>query len=64
MKVTIKIECDTIAEFYSHLTKLRIDIKKQARKMKLNPAEDVFPRAVELDDDNCYGEHTVKISNR
>lgn len=62
MKITIQIDCDTISEFYSHLTKLREDVKKQTKKLKLDPLEDEFPKTVELDDSNCYGEHYVKVS--
>lgn len=61
MNIKIEIDCDTIDEFYGHLTKIRMDIKKQARKLKLDPLRDEFPKTVNLNDDNCYGEHYVKI---
>lgn len=61
MKIRIDIECETISEFYAHLSTLQLDIKKQTKKLKLNPLQDEFPKTVELDDSNCYGDHTVKI---
>jgi hypothetical protein len=63
MKIKIDIECETINEFLAHLDKIKIDSKKQIKKLKLNPIKDEFPKKVNLDDDNCYGEHTVKIKN-
>lgn len=61
MKITVKIECETISDFYSHLSELRRQIKKQARKLKLDPLRDEFPKTVDLYDDNCYGTHTVTV---
>lgn len=63
MTITIKIKCDTISEFYSHLTKIQLDIKVQTKRLKLDPLRDDFNRDVRLDDDNCYGEHIVTIKN-
>jgi len=60
MNITIEIECETIADFYSHLTELRAQIKRQARKLKLTPVDE-FPPDVDLYDDNCYGTHNVTI---
>lgn len=65
MKITIKIEnCETISDFYSHLTELRLQIKKEAKKLKLDPLRDAFTKASEhnLNDANCYGEHYVSIN--
>lgn len=64
MDIVVKIECDTIAEFYSHLTELRKQIKKETKRLKLDPGHDEFPAGrnkTELDDNNCYGTHEVFI---
>lgn len=62
MKITIEIDCETISDFYSHLSELRRQIKKECKRLKLVPSNDEFPPTVDLDDDNCYGTHTVTIS--
>lgn len=61
MNIKIEIDCDTINEFYGHLTKIREDIKKNTKNLKLDPLHDEFPKKVDLDDANCYGEHYVEI---
>jgi hypothetical protein len=61
MEILITIECETISDFYSHLSELRRQIKKETRKRKLNPLHDEFPADVDLYDDNCYGTHDVEI---
>ena len=63
MEITIKIECDTINEFHAHLTELARQVKRSAKKQKLNPLEDEFQAedADSLSDDTCYGTHEVEI---
>lgn len=63
MEITIKIECETINEFYAHLTELAKQVKRSAKKQKLNPLEDEFQAedADSLCDNNCYGTHEVTI---
>ncbi len=64
MNITIKIEnCESISEFYTHLSELKRQIKKETKRLKLNSIKDVFPKGVNLDDANCYGEHYVTIKN-
>jgi len=63
MKINIQIECETISEFYTHLTELQKQIKKKTRKQNLKPGADEFFDSVGLDDDNCYGSHEVMIKN-
>lgn len=65
MYITIKIKADTIRDLYAHLSVLRSQIKKEAKRLKLNPMEDEFTRKTgdKLYDDNCYGTHIVTISN-
>lgn len=62
MEITIKIECETINEFYTHLTELQRQIKKKTKREKLNPFNDEFTNGNRLSDDNCYGEHSVEIT--
>lgn len=65
MKIKIKIECETISEFHSHLTELAKQVKRSAKKQKLNPLKDEFSPedSDSLCDDNCYGSHDVKIKS-
>ncbi len=43
---------------------MRQQVKKEAKRLKLDPIQDWFPKkGVDLDDDNCYGTHTVKITH-
>lgn len=60
MKVTIEINCETISELFGHLHVIRKDLKSVVKKMDLKPLDE-FPEAIENEDDNCYGDHTVKI---
>lgn len=63
MNIKINIECDTINEFHAHLVELAKQVKRSAKKQKLNPLEDEFqPEDCEsLCDDNCYGSHEVTL---
>lgn len=61
MKITIKIECDTIIEFRGHLEMLRDQIKKKVKSEKLDHFHEEFSNADNLDDNNCYGTHEVEI---
>ena len=63
MKINIKIECDTISEFGAHLHHLAIQVRRSARKQKLNPLKDEFEPedADSMCDNNCYGTHSVEI---
>lgn len=60
MTINITIETETISEFYSHISVIGKEIKKAAKKQKLNPLRDEFTEQ-EWEDDNCYGTHTVQI---
>ncbi len=64
MQVEINIECDTIAELYSHLIMLSEQVKSETKRLELSHINDEFPGggAVDLDDDNCYGSHTVTVT--
>jgi hypothetical protein len=61
MIIRVDIECETISDFYGHLSELRRQIKKETKRLKLNPLRDEFPKGVNLYDDNCYGSHEVQI---
>ncbi len=63
MKIEIEIECETIGEFELHLKKMLVDIDNESHRLNLNPNVDELPESIDLDDDNCYGSHTVKIIN-
>lgn len=64
MKIEIEIDCETVSEFYSHLTELRYQIKKESKRLKLKPLVDEFSEESNsyLSDNNCYGTHTVTIT--
>lgn len=57
----IQIECETIGELYTHLTVLKKQIKKKAKKEKLNPAKEAFKENDSIIDDNCYGYHSLTV---
>lgn len=63
MKIKIEIECDTIQELHGHLNKIKEDVRKHTKKLKLDSLHDELPRKLgpELYDDNCYGGHHVNI---
>lgn len=64
MRIYITIDnCESISDFYAHLAELKRQIKKESRRLKLDPIKDEFPSkvGVALEDANCYGEHYVKI---
>jgi len=62
MKIKIEIECDTIGQIGQHLRKVGEDIRKEAKRQKLNLLEDEFEKRQAFNDDNCYGEHTCRIT--
>jgi hypothetical protein len=37
MRICIKINCDTIADFFQHLSVIQKEIKKEAKKIVLIP---------------------------
>jgi len=61
MRILIEIDCDTVNEITSHLKHLREQIKKEAAKKKLDIFSDEFEIGTELEDANCYGEHTLTV---
>jgi hypothetical protein len=61
MNVLIEIECETIADLHTHLKELQKQIRKQAKVNKANPQKDDFPAGTQLEDDNCYGYHTLDV---
>lgn len=67
MKIQINIECESIAQFQSHLLKLFeqtvIYMHEESKKDFGLDDVDEFPEDffTELDDNNCYGSHEVKI---
>jgi hypothetical protein len=61
MHIEIVIDCDTISEYYTHLTAIQRDIKRISKEAKLDPFRDDLPPQSWYDC-NCYGVHTVLIS--
>jgi len=63
MNIKIEIECNTINDLHSQLTKLASQVKKSAKKQKLNLLTDEFEAedSDSLSDDNCYGNCDVVI---
>jgi hypothetical protein len=60
MKAKIEIECETIGELTSHLYEAIRQIKKEAKKRKLEHSDE-FEVSIVLEDDNCYGSHDIEI---
>jgi len=63
MIVNIEIECETIDEFGTHLHVILTTLNKKAKRAKLNFYQDEIPISMDLNDDNCYGSHTVTIKS-
>ena len=61
MNVLIEIECETISDLHKHLQVLQQQIKKQAKINNSDPQKDDFPVGTALQDDNCYGYHTMDV---
>lgn len=66
MNITIKIECDNISELTAHLDVLKKQVKKEAKRLGLHPIHDelMYGSGKYLYDNNCYGTHEVKITNK
>ena len=60
MIIQIEIDCETIAEFYTHLGVIRKEVKKLAKEKELDAHHDAF-LPTEWADDNCYGSHSVVV---
>lgn len=63
MRVKIIIEVEAVSDLYTALTELRKNVKKECKRLKLNPHKDSFDRFANLDDNNCYGDVVVRITN-
>lgn len=63
MNITVKIECESIADFIAHLDELQKQVKHHAKKLKLDINNDEFDVSVadNLYDNNCYGIHEVTM---
>lgn len=61
-KVNIEIECDEPNEICQHLSKIKSDLIKVIKQK--NSGLDLDDRLIKVnfDDNNCYGDHTVKIT--
>jgi hypothetical protein len=57
LRVDIVIECETEDEIFSHLAKIREQIK-----VKLKTINNEVTETIQLEDSNCYGDHTVIIN--
>ena len=64
MKVKIQIECNTISELSVGIRKLSQQIKRSARKQKLNPDVNEFSieDGASLSEINAYGTFNVYIN--
>lgn len=56
MMIDISISCEDESELFSHLTKIRSQIKREIKKQY-----GALDYPATLEDDNCYGHHTVNI---
>jgi hypothetical protein len=61
MKHIIEVDCETIDQLQAHLTVLKDQIRKRAKKEKLNMAKEAFPISTFIIDDNCYGSHSMHV---
>ena len=61
MRVLIEINCDTISDLHQHLDVMKRRVRKECKKLKLDPLNDEFPLELKLEDNNCYGEHELTV---
>jgi hypothetical protein len=61
MNIFISIECDNHIQLQSHLSIIKTQFRKEAKKLSLSP-DDEFPISTKVSDDNCYGTHTASIT--
>lgn len=61
MKIVIEINCETIGELTTHLYEIIKQAKKECRKQKLDPLHDEFESGLRIEDDNCYGDHLLRV---
>lgn len=57
LRVDIVIECETEDEILSHISVIRQQIKN-----KLKQINNEVTQTIQLEDSNCYGNHTVIIN--
>ncbi len=58
MKAIIKIDCETKAEFFTHISVVRQQFKQELKGVN---DLDVIEKPVTVEDDNCYGSHEGRI---
>lgn len=56
MKIEINIDCEDEGELLSHLSVIRTEVKRAIRKK-----DGYINVPVTIEDENCYGTHTVNI---
>jgi hypothetical protein len=61
MRVLIEINCESVGELTTHLYEMVKQVKALSKKIKLDPHHDELPIDTVLEDDNCYGEHELKV---
>lgn len=61
MRALIEINCESEEELLSHLSVIRIQVKRAFRKHLKNDPEYMEEPSFELKDSNCYGDHRVII---
>ena len=60
MQITIKIECQTVDELFSHLSSIKDQVRKECKKRNLI-GEDELPDGFQVTDNNCYGTHIMAV---
>lgn len=61
MDILIEVQCDTISELVAHLDKMKEQVLKQSRVNKVDLSATDFPEGTCLEDDNCYGSHSLNV---
>ena len=63
MKATIIIECDDEQDLFMHLSVIRQSLKQKSKQM--NGFENLQTyKKVEIEDSNCYGNHSVILEEK
>lgn len=62
MKAIMEIDCETVGELVTHLRVAATQVKKEVKKWKLNPDDQLTMEVTVLEDNNCYGTHKLTIT--
>lgn len=60
MEITIKIDCNDVEDIFTHLSIIRQQLRAKFKKIDLDV--DLF-KTFKVEDNNCYGYHSVIVKD-